>query len=182
MTPDPSKCRALAEWARATGRNEGAGDLLEIADQLEAAAELAELQSLPSELLDEVGALRGVVEVAALNHIQTVRERDAALSEVEQLRQSCPCLHVAPCHARCSCVAPLSSSGCQRCCSYGSPEQQRAAAERLAREAPATDEAMIAVRDAFTQVASLSGESFPQRVIEDISVRVADQLAGKVRS
>lgn len=47
-------------------------------------------------------------------------------------RQACPCLHTTPCDPRCSCVDSLSSSGCLRCCCYGSPEQQKAAAERLA--------------------------------------------------
>jgi hypothetical protein len=28
---------------------------------------------------------------------------------------------------------PISSSGCRRCCSYGSPEQQKAMAEALAK-------------------------------------------------
>jgi hypothetical protein len=47
-------------------------------------------------------------------------------------RAQCPCMHTTPCHARCSCVMPLSSSGCRRCCAYGSAEQQAATATRLA--------------------------------------------------
>ena len=47
--------------------------------------------------------------------------------------QACPCLHTTPCHPRCACVMPLSSSGCRRCCSHGSLEQQRLRAEHLAR-------------------------------------------------
>lgn len=46
-------------------------------------------------------------------------------------RKACPCQHTTPCHERCSCVMPLSSSGCVMCCSYGSAEQQRAAADQL---------------------------------------------------
>jgi hypothetical protein len=45
---------------------------------------------------------------------------------------ACPCLHTTPCHDRCTCVTPLSSSGCRRCCTYGSAEQRSARARRLA--------------------------------------------------
>ena len=55
-------------------------------------------------------------------------EQVAGLPEVE----ACPCKHIMPCHPRCSCMMPLSSSGCWRCCSYGSKEQQRLMAEKLA--------------------------------------------------
>ena len=48
--------------------------------------------------------------------------------------QSCPCLHTTPCQPRCTCVHGGSSSGCYRCCSYGSKEQQKHAAERLAKK------------------------------------------------
>lgn len=44
----------------------------------------------------------------------------------------CPCHHTEPCHPRCTCVQPFSSHGCARCCRYGSPEQQKRKAERLA--------------------------------------------------
>lgn len=59
-----------------------------------------------------------------------------ALSELRERRaldvESCPCTLTTPCHDRCACVLPLSSSGCRRCCSYGSIEQRRAKAEWLA--------------------------------------------------
>ena len=45
---------------------------------------------------------------------------------------ACPCLHATPCDPRCTCVVPASSTGCRRCCSYGSREHQRARAETLA--------------------------------------------------
>jgi hypothetical protein len=48
------------------------------------------------------------------------------------LRDGCPCKHTTPCHEGCSCVAPLSSSGCRRCCMYGSAEQQQTRAVFLA--------------------------------------------------
>lgn len=47
------------------------------------------------------------------------------------MNDSCPCAHTVPCHERCTCVNPTSSFGCQRCCSYGSKEQQHVAAEHL---------------------------------------------------
>ena len=56
----------------------------------------------------------------------------AMIAENDALERSCPCTHVTPCHDRCSCVMPISSSGCRRCCKYGSTEQQRTAASRIA--------------------------------------------------
>jgi hypothetical protein len=47
-------------------------------------------------------------------------------------RSPCPCLHTTPCHPRCTCIESFSSSGCRRCCTYGSPEQQAAKARYLA--------------------------------------------------
>lgn len=44
------------------------------------------------------------------------------------MHQACPCLHIEPCDPNCTCVKGYSSRGCSRCCSYGSKEQQRAAA------------------------------------------------------
>lgn len=46
---------------------------------------------------------------------------------------ACPCLYTTPCHDRCTCVMPLSSSGCRRCCTYGSVEQRAAMATHLAK-------------------------------------------------
>lgn len=46
--------------------------------------------------------------------------------------RACPCLYTVPCHDRCTCVTPLSSSGCRRCCTYGSTEQRAAMAVTLA--------------------------------------------------
>ncbi len=50
--------------------------------------------------------------------------------------RACPCLYVEPCSPRCTCRIPASSRGCDRCCTYGSIEQRRDAAERLAALAP----------------------------------------------
>ena len=44
----------------------------------------------------------------------------------------CPCEHVTPCGYACSCANGHMSGGCRRCCQHGSPEQQLAAAARLA--------------------------------------------------
>jgi hypothetical protein len=65
-------------------------------------------------------------------------ERDDLCKRLQEAQRGCPCKHVTPCHERCTCVTPFSSSGCRRCCKYGSVEQQRSAAERIAA---AVDEA-----------------------------------------
>lgn len=45
---------------------------------------------------------------------------------------SCPCKYTTPCNERCTCVNPVSSYGCNRCCSYGSDEQRKEMAELIA--------------------------------------------------
>jgi hypothetical protein len=57
------------------------------------------------------------------------RARDMLSGE---MNGSCPCLYTEPCHERCTCISPVSSSGCRRCCSYGSFEQRTAMAQLLA--------------------------------------------------
>ena len=52
-------------------------------------------------------------------------------AELRQRADGCPCRHTTPCSPNCTCVNRASSHGCSRCCRYGSPEQQRAQAERL---------------------------------------------------
>ena len=47
--------------------------------------------------------------------------------------EGCPCRFTTACHPRCTCVHAASSTGCRRCCGYGSLAQRRAAAEDLAR-------------------------------------------------
>lgn len=63
------------------------------------------------------------------------------LAEIEQLKEAnrrherwcgCPCVYTTPCDPWCTCVKGHSSRGCLRCCTYGSVEQRRAKAERLA--------------------------------------------------
>ena len=52
-----------------------------------------------------------------------------------QDRKSCPCQFLPPCKPSCTCANPILSGGCQRCCKYGSHDQQRRAAEAMvARE------------------------------------------------
>ncbi len=53
--------------------------------------------------------------------------------------KACPCLHTKPCHERCTCVNQFSSRGCSRCCTYGSPEQQKVKAEYLAHRIDSHD-------------------------------------------
>ena len=54
------------------------------------------------------------------------------MSDLKRLG-GCPCEHTTPCSDMCSCAHPFMSAGCQRCCSYGNPTQQLAAAEHLAK-------------------------------------------------
>lgn len=62
---------------------------------------------------------------------------DSLRAEIDKVRgakrDGCPCRHTTPCHPGCTCVNPASSVGCGRCCSYGSPEQQKTAAEWIAK-------------------------------------------------
>jgi len=56
---------------------------------------------------------------------------------------SCPCAHTTPCHERCTCINPVSSSGCRRCCRYGSDEQRRAMARRIVARDLTSDEVEV---------------------------------------
>lgn len=50
----------------------------------------------------------------------------------QQQHYGCPCLHTTPCRDTCTCVNPVMSGGCSRCAAYGSDEQQKSAAEKIA--------------------------------------------------
>ena len=51
----------------------------------------------------------------------------------EKEERACPCKYLDdPCSPGCTCVNGLSSSGCLYCATYGSIEQRKAAAERIA--------------------------------------------------
>lgn len=45
---------------------------------------------------------------------------------------ACEIQGVQPCNNACSCSSPVQSGGCSRCATYGSDEQRRAAAHRIA--------------------------------------------------
>jgi hypothetical protein len=47
----------------------------------------------------------------------------------------CPCTLTVPCRDSCSCAREFLSGGCDRCATYGSKEQQLAAAVRIAENA-----------------------------------------------
>ena len=58
-------------------------------------------------------------------------EENNSLKELQK-DNHCPCLYLKePCHERCTCVNPFSSSGCKNCCRYGSLEQKKEMAEKL---------------------------------------------------
>lgn len=70
--------------------------------------------------------------------------------------RGCPCkLADKPCHPNCACVNPFSSIGCSWCCRYGSLEQRKAAANRIAAQlaarpvVTATDEQVRLLRDSL---------------------------------
>jgi hypothetical protein len=48
------------------------------------------------------------------------------------MSKSCPCYYTTPCMSQCTCANPVRSGGCQRCCAYGSEEQRKSKAEKLA--------------------------------------------------
>lgn len=83
------------------------------------------------------------------------------------LQTGCPCLYTTPCHPHCSCVES-NPRGCQRCCRYGSPEQQKAMAEHLAtlsdqvvalkREKAEARHVAVALYDALEVARALIGE------------------------
>lgn len=63
--------------------------------------------------------------------LRIVREHSEKIRDANKL-VACPCVHITPCHPDCTCVNLTSSRGCERCCSYGSLEQQREKAYLLA--------------------------------------------------
>ena len=89
---------------------------------------------------------------------------------------ACPCLHTTPCHDRCTCVMPFSSSGCLRCCTYGSAEQQSAKARRLA----ALIDGGASSRDAAIQrVAAVMNDRRGYHV-DDLDDSTRDDLLGAI--
>lgn len=79
-------------------------------------------------------AVNGCIDVAYSVWKEIGEPLAVASSQTQEppRHEACPCLHTTPCHPNCTCVVSVSSRGCARCCSYGSKEQQRTAAERLA--------------------------------------------------
>ena len=49
------------------------------------------------------------------------------------MNEGCPCHYTTPCSYACSCAHPTMSGGCHRCATYGSLEQRKEWAERLAK-------------------------------------------------
>lgn len=91
---------------------------------------------------------------------------------------ACPCLHTTPCHESCTCVSPLSSRGCSRCCTYGSPDQQRAAAERLAAKADALDD-VDRIREQRDEAMRQLGQW--QLDLERVAGRAADSVVAYLK-
>lgn len=105
--------------------------------------------------------------------IAQIRERQADLLDRSAAGDgACSCLYTTPCDPRCTCVYAHSSRGCARCCSYGSKEQRRANAARLAA---------LIDGDAATRMRDLCVEKVNHK-IRDLSrtVTAAQQNAGKI--
>jgi hypothetical protein len=66
--------------------------------------------------------------------------------------RACPCLYLdEPCHPRCTCTIGCSSTGCFYCCTYGSLEQRKSAAERIAKAIKASQLPPVSQTDADLQ-------------------------------
>jgi hypothetical protein len=94
--------------------------------------------------------------------------------------KACPCLHIEPCDPYCTCRNPYSSRGCARCCSYGSPEQQRAAAERLTATAGALKEVFDAARAYCDQLSSFNNPMHPE--VHKRRLRLARAVSNSYKS
>jgi hypothetical protein len=82
-------------------------------------------------------AFKNFLEVCP-NEVKGVRVRLAYPEEEQswgkqEKYMGCPCLYTEPCSENCTCVSPWSSRGCARCTSYGSDEQKKSTAARLAK-------------------------------------------------
>lgn len=145
---------AICELTRIAGRQRRASMSIHVDSILRIASDIADrVPSMlttaadPADLTEQ--RVREVVKATLYSAIQadgpttTEDEADAIAARAakelagaavggEVDAKACPCLHTAPCHDSCTCVCPLSSSGCHRCCTYGSPDQQQAKAEFLA--------------------------------------------------
>lgn len=75
---------------------------------------------------------KGVDSLAGQKTIDELSSLIDQISAERDVIDGCPCLLVKPCNRSCSCVNPILSGGCSRCAKYGSLEQRKAAAERLA--------------------------------------------------
>lgn len=134
------------------------------------------------ELLSAYENQRAEIERLEKERDEAFRDRDieaATLLEHKELYaeaddEACPCLHTTPCHPSCTCVTGGSSRGCARCCSYGSPAQQKAMAEYLvAREV--REQQLVEALEPFAALA-------PGRDGSAISVTVSGAQIAKAKA
>lgn len=50
---------------------------------------------------------------------------------MESEKRTCPCNYGKPCHEMCTCKTPISSYGCDNCCTYGNLKQRELKAKQL---------------------------------------------------
>lgn len=82
--------------------------------------------------------------------------------EKEQ-RKTCACEFGNPCKSTCTCANPFMSGGCQRCCKYGSKEQQEGMANALARNELLLNAAVKALEEISLLGGNLSDEALTSR-------------------
>lgn len=71
--------------------------------------------------------------------LATFHDGEALARFLRAGRQTCACTLAEPCRRSCTCAQPLLSGGCDRCATYGSPEQQRGMAALVAARTRAAD-------------------------------------------
>lgn len=78
-------------------------------------------------------------------------------------RKTCPCEFGNPCSSNCTCANSFMSGGCQRCCKYGSEEQQANAARRLLEQENLLSLAIKTLEDITRLGGNLSDEALTSR-------------------
>lgn len=83
--------------------------------------------------------------------------------------RSCPCLYLdKPCSEHCTCKNGASSFGCMYCATYGSLEQRKAAAQRIANDLKSVQQ----YREALEKIVSVNGKQTDAEILTDV-IRIA---------
>lgn len=106
----------------------------------------AEIENVITSRLKTIGELDGY-EISDIDLSDCKSEMITALTAIIQAAEvrariednGCPCTLIDPCSYACTCAKPFMSGGCLMCCRYGSLEQRKKAAMRLAELAKQAD-------------------------------------------